>query len=263
LEGEINDLVIYDIETHKDSSLYKLPINDNSDEYFLLEYRNPHSSGKFDKLDSDFSVYFWPNLAYGADSIDRGLLITHIFDSLGSTSDWYAMNSCTPRYEHYSVMVVDAGYNPACGSACNPEGHVTDSAQWWYPYETRKGALFSDDVNGQSVFGPQTYPSSDGYGGYSGNYVRVDSIVGDRMYLYINTSMPLEHCCEIRGDVNNNGIIDLRDFVFLVDYLWKQGDPPPCDEEADINGDGVIGSSDLIYLVNYLWKNGPAPAICP
>ncbi len=263
LEGEINDLVIYDIETHADSSLYRLWIDESADEYFLLEYRNPHSAGKFDKLDSDFSVYFWQDLTYGADSLDRGLLITHIFDSLTSTSEWYTMNSCTPRYAHYTVMVEDAGYNPDCKIYCNPEGHVTDSAQWWCPYETRKAALFSDDVDGQNEFGPQTYPSSDGYNGYSGNYVRVDSIVGDRMYLYINTSMPLTFCCEISGDINHDGVLDPLDITYFVNYLWKFGDVPPCEEEVDVNGDNDVDPLDLTYLVDYFWKSGPAPAPCP
>ncbi|MEW6412628.1 MAG: hypothetical protein AB1483_09170 [Candidatus Zixiibacteriota bacterium] len=263
IEGEISDLVIYDIETHDDSSLYKLTIDDFAREYFLLEYRNPQSTGRFDKFDSDFSVYFWPDLAYGADSLDRGLLITHIFDSLTSSSNWYTLNSCTPRYEHYTVMVEDAGYNPGCNVYCNPEGHETDSAQWWFPFETRKGALFSDDVDGQSEFGPQTYPSSDGYNGYSGIYVRVDSIVGDRMYLYVNTLIPLVHCCEVRGDINHDGLMDPLDVTFFVNFLWKYGEAPPCEEEADANGDTAMDPLDLIYLVDFFWKGGPAPVVCP
>ena len=63
-------LVLYDIDTHHDSSLYKIPLNANATEYFLLEYRNPRSGAKFGKVDSDFSVYFWPDLAYGGDTLN-------------------------------------------------------------------------------------------------------------------------------------------------------------------------------------------------
>ncbi|MFQ6008471.1 MAG: thrombospondin type 3 repeat-containing protein, partial [Candidatus Zixiibacteriota bacterium] len=219
LQGTFENLVIYDIETHNDSSLYKLKLNETGSEYFLLEYRNPHSTGKFDKLDSDFSCYLWPNLTYGGDTLDRGLLITHVDE------DVYP-NDGTPWYPHYAVMVMDAGYNPSMDTSANPEGHVTDSAQWWYPYETRKGALFSNNVPGQNLFSPTTYPSSDGYDGPSGIVVRVDSMVDDRLYAYVyNLGFP---------DSDNDGIPDVSDNcpgVYNPDQL-------------DIDLDGIGDSCD-------------------
>lgn len=184
------DLVIYDIETHQDSSLYKIPIRPSEGEYFLLEYRNPQSTGQFDKFDSDFSCYFWPYLTYGADSLDRGLLITHVHDSLGAY--WWRINNGYPEYDHYTVMVEDAGFDPAMDAYSNPEGFVSDSAQWWYPYETRKAAAFSSEVPGQAEFGPESYPGSDGYYDSTGIYVRVDSIVGDRLYAYVSVDHDLD-----------------------------------------------------------------------
>ncbi|NIM97662.1 MAG: hypothetical protein GTO24_06150 [candidate division Zixibacteria bacterium] len=182
------DVVIPNIETTKDSSLYLVPIIPSEGEYFLVEYRNPQSSSQFDKVDSDFSVYFWPYLTYGCDPLDRGLLITHVHDSLGAS--YWRINNGTPDYPHYTVAVEDAGYNPAHDAWSNPEGFVTDSAQWWYPYESRKGALFSNDVSYQEIFTPSTYPSSHGYFGPSGVIVTVDSIVGENLYAYIYVPAP-------------------------------------------------------------------------
>ncbi len=216
LTGEHIDLVIYDIETHADSSLYKVPIDVYGSEYFLLEYRNPQSTGMFDKLDSDFSVFFWPDLTYGCDPLDRGLLITHIDDALPS-------NDGTPDFPHYRVIVEDAGYNPSMDETANPEGHVTDSAQWWYPNETRKGALFSDDVTGQDLFSPTTYPSSDGYSGPSGITVRVDSIVGNRLYAYVNNPNDF--------DSDDDGVPD------SIDNCVDMPNPDQVDVDGDGNGD--------------------------
>ncbi|UCG62924.1 MAG: putative Ig domain-containing protein [Candidatus Zixiibacteriota bacterium] len=263
LEGEYHDLVIYNVETTADSSLYRIPINDSDLEYFLLEYRNPQSAGKFDKFDSDFCSWFYPNLTFGYDVLDRGLLITHIDDSLVDPQEIISLNQGTPLDPHYAVCVEDAGYNPLKDYTYNPEGRLTDSAQWWYPWETRKGALFSSDVPGQSEFGPQTYPSSDSYYGYSGIYVRVDSIVGERMYLYVNTELEWLECCELRGDADHNGQFDLLDLDFIVDYLFRDGSAPICEQEADADDNDQVDILDVDYLIDYLHRGGPAPIDCP
>lgn len=334
-EAEYVDLVIYNIETTNDSSLYLIPINMTEGEFFLLEYRNPHSSARFDKLDSDFSVYLWPHLTFGCDSLDRGLLITHVHDSLDAY--YYRMNNGTPDYPHYRVVVEDAGYNPARDAYSNPEGFVTDSAQWWYPFETRKAAPFSSDVSGQEEFGPYTYPSSDGYNGPSGVYIRVDSIVDDKLYAYISVgpdpdgdgitssadNCPVDYnpdqadsdgddfgdvcdncpviynpsqedidvdlvgdscdnciyvynpdqldsdddglgdvCEYVCGDSNGDGSVNLLDITFLINYLYKDGEPPDPVEAGDANGDGSINLLDITYLIDYLYRGGPEP-ICP
>lgn len=262
LDGEYEDLVLYNIETRNDSSLYKLMITPSEGEYFLLEYRNPYSTGKFDKFDSDFSVYFWPDLTYGAEPLDQGLLITHVHDSLIDPLDDYRMNDGTPVFPHYAVYAKDAGYDPARNMAYNPEGRLTDSAQWWYPYETRRGALFSADVPGQNEFGPNTVPSSDGHFGPTDIYVRVDSIVGDRMYLYVNTA-GTGSCCQHRGDADGSGQVDVLDISFMIDYLYRGGNAPACSDEADVNGSGQGDLLDVDYLVDYLYRMGPEPVACP
>ncbi len=229
LIGTFNDLVLYNIETTTDSSLYKLPINEAKGEYFLLEYRNPQSTAQYDKFDSDFSSYFFPDLSYGADSLDRGLIITHIYDSVGSWG-----NNGTPDFTHYKVKVEDAGYNPALPWYTNPPfGELSDSAQWWYPYETRKGAAFSDDVSGQNEFSPTSYPSSDGYFDPTGIIVRVDSIIGERLYLYVHN--PFEPVTDHDGD----GIDDVNDncpTIYNDDQL-----------DANANGIGDVCELDTVY----------------
>ncbi|MDH4222270.1 MAG: dockerin type I domain-containing protein [candidate division Zixibacteria bacterium] len=186
--GTHNQVVINNYETTKDSSLYLIPITPSEGEYFLLEYRNPGSTGMFDKFDSDFSCYFFPYLSFGGDPLDRGLLITHVHDSLGAP--FWRINNGTPEHPHYTVAVEDAGYNPAKDYTYNPGGNVSDTAQWWYPYESRKGAAFSSDVPGQEFFGPATTPNSDSYFGPTGIEVRVDSMVGDKLYAYIYSPIP-------------------------------------------------------------------------
>jgi len=67
-------------------------------------------------------------------------------------------------------------------------------------------------------------------------------------------------CGDADGDGNGPIVPDL---VYLVNYLFKGGNPPPVLAAADANGeDGdLINVADLTFLVNYLFKSGNAP-IC-
>jgi len=66
----------------------------------------------------------------------------------------------------------------------------------------------------------------------------------------------------VSGDVNHDGEVNPADIVFLSNYLYLGGPPPPGDiNAADINCDNALNLADLIYLFNYLYQGGPAP--CP
>ncbi|MFH1335945.1 MAG: dockerin type I repeat-containing protein [Candidatus Zixiibacteriota bacterium] len=62
-----------------------------------------------------------------------------------------------------------------------------------------------------------------------------------------------------RGDVNQTGLIDIGDVVYLINYLYRAGSNPIPLETGDCNCDGVIDIGDVIYLINYLFKNGLPP----
>ncbi len=246
-------LTINSFETTNINSLFKAVIDESRGEYFLLEYRNPLSSAKYDKRDSDFSCFFWPNLAYGGDPLDRGLIITHVHDSLGAY--FWRINAGTPDFPHYTIAIEDAGYNPAHNHTTNPEGHVTDSAQWWYPYESRKGAAFSDNVVGQNLFGPNTVPSSDSYFGPTGITVRVDSIRGEQLYAYVKFDLDgdgiannQDNCAgmfnPLQEDVDNDSVGNLCDNCpGISNPLQSDADfdgiGDACDQCTDTDGDGL------------------------
>ncbi|HEX7401330.1 MAG TPA: dockerin type I repeat-containing protein [candidate division Zixibacteria bacterium] len=62
-----------------------------------------------------------------------------------------------------------------------------------------------------------------------------------------------------RGDVNQTGLIDIGDVVYLINYLYRAGTGPIPLESGDCNCDGVIDIGDVIYLINYLFKLGLPP----
>lgn len=72
-----------------------------------------------------------------------------------------------------------------------------------------------------------------------------------------------DRCCNLRGDVNNDGSINIGDLTYLTDYIFFGGDPPPCPEEGDVDGNGAINVGDPAYLTEYLFFGGPPPPPCP
>jgi N-acetylmuramoyl-L-alanine amidase len=67
----------------------------------------------------------------------------------------------------------------------------------------------------------------------------------------------------ICGDLYDDSIIDGSDLVFLLDYLFFAGAPPPDPlETGDMNNDCVVDGGDLVYLMNYLFVDGSPPPKC-
>jgi hypothetical protein len=65
----------------------------------------------------------------------------------------------------------------------------------------------------------------------------------------------------IRGDANNDGVVNVSDGQYILNWLFQGGPPPPCNmDAADTNDDGVINGTDANYIFNYLFQGGPPPA---
>ncbi len=64
------------------------------------------------------------------------------------------------------------------------------------------------------------------------------------------------------GDLNNDGVVDPMDLVFMTAYFFQGGPAPQYPECADVDGSGAFDKADIAYLANYLFTGGPAPN-CP
>jgi hypothetical protein len=74
----------------------------------------------------------------------------------------------------------------------------------------------------------------------------------------------------LRGDANADRRVDVADGIFILYYLFHQGDDPTCWDAADANDDGLVDSSDGVYIVNYQFLDRapprppfPAPGLDP
>jgi hypothetical protein len=66
------------------------------------------------------------------------------------------------------------------------------------------------------------------------------------------------------GDANGDGVINVADAVYIINYVFKNGPPPTpypvCSGDAQC--DCSCNVADAVYLINYVFKNGPPPCNC-
>ncbi len=63
----------------------------------------------------------------------------------------------------------------------------------------------------------------------------------------------------MHGDANGDEVIDGSDVVYLINYLFRGGDPPVPVDAGDANCDGEVTSADVVYIINYLFRDGDPP----
>jgi hypothetical protein len=71
-------------------------------------------------------------------------------------------------------------------------------------------------------------------------------------------------CSFVRGDITGtepgaDPVVDLNDGVDILAYLFLARSVPSCVAAADVNDNGLVELSDYTYLVNFLFNAGPAP----
>jgi len=63
----------------------------------------------------------------------------------------------------------------------------------------------------------------------------------------------------LRGDMDQDNIYTVNDLALMIDFLFREGQPPAIEEISDVDKDGRTSISDLSYLIFYMYKNGPPP----
>jgi hypothetical protein len=92
---------------------------------------------------------------------------------------------------------------------------------------------------------------------------------GELVVSYVDPDMPTRTCDRvlgvdstgsyIGGDANGDGLIDVADVMYLINYLFIGGSAPSPLWVGDCNCDGQVDVADVTYLINHLFTGGSAP----
>lgn len=61
------------------------------------------------------------------------------------------------------------------------------------------------------------------------------------------------------GDANADGVANITDAVYLIQYIFGGGPAPVPLSSGDVNCDGVANITDAVYLIQYIFTGGPPP----
>jgi formylglycine-generating enzyme required for sulfatase activity len=77
----------------------------------------------------------------------------------------------------------------------------------------------------------------------------------------VSPSSPSARATEtfVRGDVDQNGSMEISDAIGVFSFLFSGGRVPGCMDAVDSNDSGDVDISDGIFILNYLFSGGPAP----
>lgn len=72
--------------------------------------------------------------------------------------------------------------------------------------------------------------------------------------------VPTTHPSFVRFDCNDDGAANIADPIFLAEYLFLGGSPPPCFEACESNLDGTIDLADIVTQLGYHFTGSSVPA---
>lgn len=92
-----------------------------------------------------------------------------------------------------------------------------------------------------------SFTNDPGYGVRFGPNGKVDAMAGVRLLLGLDDEEEI-----LRGDVNGDGIINITDLTWLIDYMIGIPDPDFVIEAADVHPDGILNIEDVSYLIDLM-----------
>ncbi len=134
-------------------------------------------------------------------------------------------------------------------------GEVTEAFRFWFDHpEANNG--YCIEVSGNPGVGTE-FAGADFDAGSRGIVLAITFAVAPNAAPADCDGTPDDF---VRGDVNDDGALDIADVVRLANYLFAGGLALGCADAADVDDDGALGIADAIFLLTYLFLEGAPPA---
>ncbi len=168
----------------------------------------------------------------------------------------------TIKYDSSGNLVWFRGYNGIdFGLPREPKAMVLDSAGNVFitGYDAWYAATLKYDAQGNLIWEKKC--------GDDSQWAKLDAIAVDQKgsvyvtgftqsnFLTIKYS-PLP---SVKGDLNLDGILDLNDIVFALNFAFMGIAPPAAPSGCDINCDGAVTAADAVILLQMVFLSAPAP----
>jgi hypothetical protein len=171
-----------------------------------------------------------------------------VFTALQAGDMLYVADSCTGMPECKSALI----------------GWVDMSAHRPIPANTSGHAKLLGDIYLRLVTpSPQVVTIDSAYHHPSGLFILVSNYSTRAIRLTPQfqacSGVTIRSSAPACGDVDANGSINIADVVYLLHYLFVDGDAPDPLALGEVNCDAKINIADVIYLVNYVFRAGLTP----
>ncbi|MBN4076546.1 hypothetical protein JYT16_02390 [Gemmatimonas aurantiaca] len=94
--------------------------------------------------------------------------------------------------------------------------------------------------------------------GVKGGFFSPLPIAIENTYLW-TPSIESVPCCDIPGDSDNSGALDIGDVTHLIQIIFSANGQLTCRTEGDSNGDGSISIADVTYTIQSIFAAGLSP----
>jgi hypothetical protein len=203
--------------------------------YWSVFFVSAHTTDPLVHYDSD------PDSGYSLDNIPP----LPIRDLLVDPNSWFTLQWTVPGeyVGEHPISNYDIRYDTI------PVG--PDPQDWWDSAEACAGEGFFNLTVGQT---DSFRVAKDNSWCHPNCYFAIKGL--DDRPNYSEISNIVKFTC---GDATGDGIVNIADVVYLVNYLFAGGDPPFPMAVGDATCDGVVNIADVVYLVNYLFAGGDPP----
>lgn len=120
----------------------------------------------------------------------------------------------------------------------------------------------SEELNWQATAGGGSDHATNGTYVLSSTIGQVSAGAGDNGTYVLNLGYQQsfitsgEYVC---GDADGDGVCNVSDAVYMIQYIFAEGPPPEPLASADTDCADGLNLSDVIYIIQYIFAGGPYP----